>query len=90
MGDIGLSQYSAEQQSLLIGNFEELVLSFQTYTSIQSINAWLIMVVLVFDIKFVGQVGIIMEIIERALMDLFFFILMFLNVRLLLSEVMII
>ena len=85
MGDISLSHYPVEHQSLLIGNFEELVMSFQTYTSIQSINAWLIMVVLVFDIKFVGQVGIIMEIIERASMDLFFFVLMFFNVRLLLS-----
>ena len=75
--DINLSQYSSEEQLLLVGKFEMLILDHEAYTFYQSINAWLIMSVLIFDLRFVGELALIMELISRALMDLIFFVLMF-------------
>ena len=80
MKDLSLSQYSPEEQFLLIGQFEMMILDQLSYTFYQSINAWLIMIVLIFDLQFAGELALLLELISHALIDLIFFVLMLFTV----------
>ena len=80
MKDLTLSQYSLEEQLLLIGKFEMMILDQQSYAFYQSINAWLIMIVLIFDLQFAGELALLLELISHALIDLIFFVLMLFTV----------
>ena len=80
ISDIEMSNYNEIDKLAIIGNFEMIAHLIQDYTFYQSINIWLWVTVLLFDYTFVGELALILEVINSALFDIIFFILMFFKV----------
>ena len=72
------STYSPDGSNELdIGNIERLTLMMETYSQIQSFNAFFILLRLLFDFGFSKELYFLIELISAALLDILFFALMF-------------
>ena len=78
--DIEMSNYTGADKLAIIGNFETIAHLIQNYTFYQSMNVWLWASVLLFDYSFAGELALILEVINSALIDIIFFVLMFFKV----------
>ena len=78
--DIEMSNYTGTDKLAIIGHFEMIAHLIKNYIFYQCINAWLWASVLLFDFSFAGELALVLEIIDSALFDIVFFVLMFLKV----------
>ena len=75
LNDLTLSQY--QNQSELIGEFENITELQNSYILLQSINIWLYVIALLFDFTFSDKLAVFPELIQDSLFDFVFFILLF-------------
>ena len=81
LNDVFLSQYQDKDSQTTMSNIETLINYSENYLLIQSINSWILMIVILCDFSFIGQVAFILDVIENALVDFIFFTLMFIKVN---------
>ena len=81
-----LSQYLDKDSQTVMSNVETLIDYSESYLLIQSISSWILIVSILCDFSFIGQFNFVFDLIEHALLDFFFFILMFTKVNIYLDD----
>ena len=76
-----LSQYLDKDSQTVMSNVETLIDYSESYLLIQSISSWILIVSILCDFSFIGQFNLVFDLLANALLDFFFFILMFLKVK---------
>ena len=86
LNDALLSQYKDKDSSIAMSNVETLINYSENYLFIQSINSWILIIVILCDFSFIGQVAFILDVIEHALIDFIFLTMMFVKVKIYLDN----
>ena len=76
-----LSQYLDKDSQTVMSNVEILINYSESYLLIQSISSWILIVSILCDLGFIDQFNFVFDLIEHALLDFLFFILMFMKVN---------